>query len=248
MEVSQERINRYWSGRADEFSGLRMDDYHGVMRKNYTDILREFLPRISEGHALDLGTGAGFFSFILSELEWTVTAIDYSSEMLCNARRNAERLGFPGITFLKMDAHNLALAAESFDAIVTRNVTWTLPDPQKAYAEMVRVLKPGGVIINFDANYGQAFRCAEQRGETPMHPTQTPEQLQERNTIATSLYIGEKNRPFWDIEVLFKQGIRHFQLDLEIDKRICTGSTLEKVYSGISKKDLEHFFLLYAQK
>ena len=37
--------------------------------------------------------------------------------------------------------------------IVTRNLTWNLPHPEKAYGEWCRVLKPGGLLLNFDANW-----------------------------------------------------------------------------------------------
>ncbi len=246
--MDQERINRYWSQRAEDFSGLRMKDYGGIMRKNYAEILAGHLPVPESGRALDLGTGAGFFSFILSELGWSVTAVDYSEEMLEKARGNASALGFSDIEYRQMDAQNLSFPDGAFDAVVSRNVTWTLPNPAKAYGEMVRVLRPGGRIVNFDANYGRAFGEAEARGERPTHPTQTLEQLLERNEIAKSLGVCKANRPFWDMEVLADLGIRRFELDLEVDRRICAGSTREEVYAGIPKKDDAPLFMLCAEK
>ena len=38
--------------------------------------------------------------------------------------------------------------------MISRNLTWTLPHVRHAYGEWVRVLKKGGVLLNFDANYG----------------------------------------------------------------------------------------------
>ena len=46
------------------------------------------------------------------------------------------------------DAQALDVESNSFDAIVTRNVTWNLPRPDLAYKEWLRVLKPGGVLYN----------------------------------------------------------------------------------------------------
>lgn len=246
--MDQERINRYWSRRAEDFSGLRMKDYGGILRENYRNVLAEYLPATKGGRALDLGTGAGFFSFILSELGWSVTAVDYSGGMLEKAKKNASELGFQNIEYLQMNAQELSFPNEAFDAVVSRNVTWTLPDPAKAYAEVVRVLKPGGKFVNFDANYGRAFQAAEARGEKPTHPTQTLEQLLERNEIAKSLYVCKEKRPFWDMEVLAKLGIRYFTLDLDIDRRICAGSTKEEIYAGLSKNDGEPLFMLCAEK
>ena len=246
--MERERIDRYWSQRAEEFSGLRMKDYGSVMRENYEAILREHMSCAEPGSVLDLGTGAGFFALIMAGMGWSVTAVDYSAEMLASAKRNAVAHGFGEIRFRQMDAQKLDFADSTFDCVVSRNVTWTLPDPARAYAEMVRVLKSGGRIVNFDANYGAAFMRAEARGEKPSHPTQTLEQLLERNEIAKSLYICGEDRPFWDIEVLRSLGLYRFELDLDIDRRVCAGSTKERVYAGVPKDDRDGLFMICAWK
>ena len=48
-----------------------------------------------------------------------------------------------------MDAENLRFADESFDVVISRNLTWTLPDVKSAYREWVRVLKKGGHTFEF---------------------------------------------------------------------------------------------------
>ena len=57
------------------------------------------------------------------------------------------------VQFQVMDAEKTDFAEDSFDALVTRNLTWTLPHVGEAYREWFRILKPGGVLINFDADY-----------------------------------------------------------------------------------------------
>lgn len=59
--------------------------------------------------------------------------------------------------FYIMDSHILEFEDNYFDLIVSRNVTWTLYNPQKAYKEWKRVLKPGGKLIIFDANWYLSF-------------------------------------------------------------------------------------------
>ena len=49
--------------------------------------------------------------------------------------------------FLKMDSHALSFEDNTFDLLINRNVTWTLYDPEKAYKEWYRVLKPGGRLL-----------------------------------------------------------------------------------------------------
>ena len=56
--------------------------------------------------------------------------------------------------FLVMDAEKLEFGDDTFDVVISRNLTWTLPHPQEAYREWKRVLKPGGILLNFDADYG----------------------------------------------------------------------------------------------
>ena len=229
MEM-QERINNYWSMRADEFGDARYIDMQGRKRENWENLIKARLPGKAPVRALDLGTGAGFFSFILHDLGCRVTGIDYSEEMLKNARKNCGRLGYDGIAFLQMDAQDLTFEEESFDFIFTRNVTWTLPDPEKAYREMVRVLAPGGRIMNADANYSAGFRKMDEAGLTEKaaehanlhyaHPAGSLEMLRERNDIARSLYIAEKNRPIWDLSVLTACGIERFWLDLDVNANI----------------------------
>ena len=151
MEM-QLRINEYWSKRSDEFADARYQDLHSQKKEEWLSVIRSWLPDKKEIRALDLGTGAGFFAFLMQELGCTVTGIDYSEAMIDNAKKVMGKLGREGIVFRQMDAQKLDFEAESFDFIFSRNVTWTLPDPEQAYREMYRVLAPGGCILNFDAN------------------------------------------------------------------------------------------------
>ena len=59
-----------------------------------------------------------------------------------------------------MNAEELTFPAASFDVVVTRNVTWNLRDPERAYGQWSRVLKPGGkvVILEFSTPRNPLFR------------------------------------------------------------------------------------------
>lgn len=244
----QERINNYWTERADEFSGLRLDDFNSSLRQTYTEVIKEHLPHSGKLRVLDLGTGAGFFAFIMTDLGCEVTGVDYSEAMLRNAEINAENLGYKGIVFKQMDAQNLCFPDESFDFIITRNVTWTLPDPKQAYSEMYRVLAPGGSLLNFDGNYGQVFKQADEKGERLLHPTQSDKQLRERNDIAKSLFICEKVRPQWDTDVLISLGMKYIKLDLDIEKRLYVDKKIEANYTNVSESVTSSLFMVYARK
>ena len=229
MEIREE-INAYWSKRADEFGDARYTDMQGEKHQNWKKLIGSFLPEKEHIRALDLGTGAGFFSFILSELGCSVKAIDYSEDMLRNARENAEKLGFKEIEYFRMDAQALDFEDESFDFIFTRNVTWTLPDPAKAYSEMIRVLAPGGRIMNADANYAAGFKVMDETGATEKyaktgdskyeHPAGSLEMLKERNRLARSLYIADEYRPVWDLKVMLAGGLEKIWIEADVNKNV----------------------------
>ncbi|WPC40371.1 class I SAM-dependent methyltransferase [Clostridium sp. JS66] len=264
MEI-KEMINNYWSKRADEFSECRLKDFEGLQRKVWTDIISEVVPNGRGLRALDVGTGAGFFAFLLADMGFEVTAVDYSQRMIQNALANVEKLGYREIEFLEMDAQNLKFEDGSFDFIISRNVTWTLPDPKKAYKEWCRVLTAGGKIMNFDANYGQGFRQAEKMGQTYKQmqnwspssynrKLQSEELICERNNYAKQLYISNIVRPQWDVDVLIQNGINKITIDTEISKSVYVNKKLldieknETVYCKIKNDSDSQMFMVCGTK
>jgi phosphatidylethanolamine/phosphatidyl-N-methylethanolamine N-methyltransferase len=92
-----------------------------------------------------VGTGADLEQIPIELLE--VTAIDYSEEMLSQAKNK-----FPGtaISFRKMDAQRLTLPDKHYDFVVASLILSVVPDCDKAFAEIVRVTRGNGQIIIFD--------------------------------------------------------------------------------------------------
>lgn len=227
----EEMIHDYWTGRADEFCKNRLADLLGLQHKIWTNLLREYIP---DGHglqALDIGTGGGFFAVVLAKMGYDVTAVDFSKEMLENAAHNARETDCEGIRFLQMDAQRLLLEDSSFDLVISRNVMWSLPHADETYGEWSRVLKPGGKLLNFDANYGQTFKKAEAKGETYREmqswvpssyhrAMQSAEQIRTRNAFATRLDICDTVRPQWDVAKLIASGMQKIELDLSISDRV----------------------------
>ena len=92
------------------------------------------LQELSRMTILDIGCGPGFFPCVLGKQGACVVGVDKSSQMLYHARENLLAAGVDALLF-HMDAHELDFPDNTFDLIVTRNVTWTLTDPQAAFAE-----------------------------------------------------------------------------------------------------------------
>ena len=153
MEHLNQRIENYWDERSKNFSKTRRLELDGVDGVAWRNILQKNLPADKKLKILDVGTGAGFFAAILSKLGHKVIGIDMSTKMLSEAKKNLRELKLSA-EFKRMNAQALDFKDETFDAIVTRNLTWTLPDVKAAYREWRRVLKIGGVLMNFDSDYG----------------------------------------------------------------------------------------------
>ncbi|HEX9903306.1 MAG TPA: methyltransferase domain-containing protein [Acidobacteriota bacterium] len=98
---------------------------------------------------LDVGGGTGIISFLALERgARKVVCSDISEYMLEQGKKKAKALGLgPGrIEFKTMDAEALPIADSSFDVVLTGMTLGLLPDQPRAVAEMVRVLRPGGLI------------------------------------------------------------------------------------------------------
>ena len=173
---------------------------------------------------LDVGTGPGFCNTSCRS-GYQVTAIDYTEEMLKEAQQNAGGLA-KCIVWKTGDAQALDVESNSFDVIVTRNVTWNLPRPDLAYKEWLRVLKPGGVLYNFDADwYGHLYN-EEKRSGYEKDRQQTEEQnvedyysgtdIEKMEEIARQVPLSRLERPKWDLDTMKKTGF----LDVFCDENV----------------------------
>ncbi len=96
---------------------------------------------------LDLGSGAGNDCFIARAIvgeTGQVTGIDFTDGMLDKANENNKRLGFTNVEFVKGDIEEMPLADKQFNVVVSNCVLNLVPNKQKAFSEIYRVLKSGG--------------------------------------------------------------------------------------------------------
>ena len=96
---------------------------------------------------LDLGSGAGNDCFVARAIvgeTGKVTGIDFTESMLEKANVNNARLGYKNVEFVQGDIDAMPLADNQFDVVVSNCVLNLVPDKQKAFSEMYRVMKPGG--------------------------------------------------------------------------------------------------------
>ena len=232
QELLQE-IASYWGTRAEGYSEVNEKELAGSQREAWLHVLEEQFPEKEEMKILDIGTGPGFFPMILSEAGYTVTAVDYTEEMLEKAKENLgkyTKYGLERVTLQRMDAQNLEFADETFDVVISRNLTWNLEKPEQAYQEWMRVLKPGGVLLNFDANwYGYLYDEEKKEAYEADRKKVEEQQLDDHylctdidrmENIARQVPLSAMERPAWDTKVLESLGICSIQTDSEIWKRV----------------------------
>lgn len=98
-------------------------------------------------HVLDLGSGAGNDCFVARAIvgeTGIVTGLDFTDAMIAKAIENNKKLGFTNVEFVKGDIEEMPLPDNTFDVIVSNCVLNLVPDKNKAFAQIRRVLKPSG--------------------------------------------------------------------------------------------------------
>ena len=214
-------IRAYWNTRAEGFSRktaheLQQEPLHWIAR------IRPFFPREGRLAVLDVGCGPGFLAILLAGMGHEVTAFDCTEQMLERARANATAAGVH-LTICKGDAQCLPFADGTFDMVVSRNLTWNLEQPERAYAEWLRVLAPGGALLNFDGNhyrhlYDEAYAELEaQDSRADAHDPQymlgvDPTPIRE---VARRLPLSRIDRPQWDVGVLLGLHADHVTVEIE---------------------------------
>ncbi len=151
------QVAAHWNRRAAHFD----EDFgHSVRtpaeRAAWDRILALVLAGKGPLDALDVGCGTGFLALELAVRGHRVTGVDFAPAMIGAARDKAAAQGL-AIRFEEADAESLPFPAARFDLVVSRHLLWTLPHPEAAIDEWIRVLRPGGRLAVID---GKADRAA----------------------------------------------------------------------------------------
>ncbi len=215
----KERIKQYWEQRSSDFGRQSLAELQNQKLQLWTREINSVIGTKKKLQVLDIGTGSGYMALLLASQGHSVTGIDLCDSMIAAAKQLKMQLQLEA-EFLTADAETLPFEDNSFDLLITRNLTWTLPNLQQAYAEWFRVLKPQGILLNFDADFGQRdFTCSQQK-KPSLHGQLQPEQLAECNSIKAALDISSHRRPLWDAKLLMQSGFSKITLDLTLGSRI----------------------------
>jgi ubiquinone/menaquinone biosynthesis C-methylase UbiE len=149
----RDEIKAYWSLRAESFDTQAGHEiFSEPERAAWHKLISRHLGRGEQRRVLDLASGTGVVSHLLDDLGFKVTGMDWAEPMLARARAKA-RLRERPLRFLMGDAEKTMEPDNSYDVITNRHLVWTLVDPEAAFAEWLRVLKPGGKLLIVDGDF-----------------------------------------------------------------------------------------------
>ncbi len=106
------------------------------------------IPEDFSGKLLEVPVGTGVLTMpVYRGLDQAmITCLDYSPDMMDNARKRAESMKIENVSFVQGDVGKLPFVDESFDIVLSLNGFHAFPDKDAAYSETYRVLKKGGIF------------------------------------------------------------------------------------------------------
>ncbi|MFC4410328.1 class I SAM-dependent methyltransferase [Chungangia koreensis] len=133
-------IYKWWSPIYDRFFNT------GAFLRARKDVFQN-IPFEKGQCVLFVGIGTGADLALVNYKDLTITAIDYSPDMLRQAKSKFEHTE---ITFIEMDAQHLLFDDGTFDVVVASLILSVVPNAEQCFSEMKRVLKPNGHLLIFD--------------------------------------------------------------------------------------------------
>lgn len=226
MSNLDNKIREYWTERSNSYSEAITADLLCENAIQWENLLYQQFDKNAKLKVLDIGTGPGMFAILTGKNpNYEVFAVDSSEGMLQQASQNAEKFGAK-VNFQFADAHQLPFEDNTFDIIITRNVTWNLPHPEKAYKEWQRVLKKGGKMVNFDSNwylrlYNEDLQQDYSKSTDEEFHDEIPDGMPARmEAIAKELPLSSERRPAWDVNCLLELGFDKMSFEYNINELI----------------------------
>lgn len=197
MADPKDRVRRVFTERADSYiahkPSLDQESYRWM---------RE-LGRVESHHrVLDVATGPGFIALLLAEQARYVVGVDLTRALLERAQARGREQGAGNVSFVEGEAGALPVRAEAFDVVTCHKALHHFPEPERALAEMHRVLKPGGRLVLGDTLSSEdpeksALHNRLERMRDPSHVRMYP--LSElRAMIERAGFRIESVAEFWD--------------------------------------------------
>lgn len=145
--------DKFWDKTAERYAKSTISDEETYQRK-----LAETQSFFSPGmRILEFGCGTGTTAVHHAPHVEHIDATDVSEEMLEIGRGRARAAGVSNITFARGTLADFNAEDASLDAVLGLNVIHLLPDRHAVFAEVARILKPGGIFVSSTACLGHSF-------------------------------------------------------------------------------------------
>jgi len=156
--IGLDEIQRYWHAVAPWYDGDLSGPSRDAPTRSPAELRAwELLFRRTLGppplRVLDVGTGTGNVALLLAGLGYEVTAADAVPRMLEITQAKAERAGLH-LTLVEAMAADLPFDPGAFDAVTSRLVLWSQPEPERTVAAWVRVTRAGGRVVTVETLHG----------------------------------------------------------------------------------------------
>ena len=230
MDLS-EKIKHGWEVSAEGFSAIVQDDFSAAAEKAWADAILGERPREGTLRILDFGCGPGYFAIVMARRGHTAVGADLSPAMIEQARKNARNQGVH-VTFEVIN-NTLELRTGTFDMIASRNVVWTLSNPEAVFATWLHLLAPGGKALIFDSDYLRDLRDPQKKGPSyaeeyrrryrklyGTEPKLSYSNYEEARGWRAELPLVGKLRPSWDKAALSEAGFSSVKVEENVNDRV----------------------------
>jgi len=185
-------------------------DHRAHSENRSLEVFRELGDFTGRERVLDSGCGPGLVSCHLAPWVGEVVGADLTPAMLELGRSRAAERGLSNVTFVHGDMTSLPFAAGEFDVAITRYAFHHLQNPRAAFAELVRVTKPGGRIMVLDATPEESKREAYDAFE------------RQRDSSHTSALTAPELTSLGEADRLIAPEVRHFGLEMSAESLVAS--------------------------
>lgn len=235
-----------WNREASNYSQLVQDELANNHDDAWYRLVEAYLPNDKKLKILDIGCGPGMFSIMFSLRGHDVTGIDISENMIAQAQQNAHAYKvFP--TFIVSDIETLVRDGNLYDVIVSRDMVWSLMEPENTFRLLKELLNDEGMFMIFDANWNYRYHNTDAHNNYVQdlkeyevtynvklsHDHEASDQYKAETPLA------KFKRPQWDINTLISIGYETVicQRDISLvvrapDKQLLYRSTPEFLVVG----------------
>jgi len=126
------------------------------------EILCRHLPELKGAKILDVGCGTGIFTFFLDDCfqSCEICGLDYDASFVETANHNIPDQMHNQYHFVQGDGYSLPFQDEAFDLVISHTYLTSIPDPERALSEKIRVAKKGGLVVSVTAQSFQSQMCS----------------------------------------------------------------------------------------